>query len=261
MELSISVITISFNNLTELKETCSSIDEQQCPPWEHWIIDGSTNSEIRDWLVGTQHPPYRKWISEPDKGISDAFNKGIIRATGTIVNMLNSGDRFRDATVLETVARAFTDNNGITWLHGKCLTTRGGKQVVLGKPFDKEKLYRGMRSVWHQTMFVKRSLHDKYGLYDTSIRIAMDYDFVCRIANEPFLFLEKELVIFAPHGVSQSSYLDALSQMKQVYQKYFGNSTLLEIWQLRLKMLYYLLKSPAGKFLYNIKTKLKLENI
>ena len=261
MSLPISIITICFNNLAELKSTCDSVDRQSLSPFEHWIIDGSTNGEIRDFLENHPQPSYRKWLSERDKGIADAFNKGIQRAGGEILNMLNSGDCYYAADVLELITKTFQNAPSITWLHGKCQTQRGGRDVILGKPFEKEKLYRGMRSVWHQTIFLKKELHHTYGLYDQKLNIAMDYDFLCRMAEEPFIFLERQLVIFAPYGISQTSYLASLRQMEQVYTKYFGKSLKLKLWHFRLRVLYYMLNGPLGKFLYAVKTRLKLENM
>jgi hypothetical protein len=104
-------------------------------------------------------------------------------------------------------------------------------------------------------------LHNKYGLYNTELKIAADYDFLCRIANERFTFLETPLVNFAPSGISSSSYFLSLAEMKKVYASHFGKSLLLNIWQLRLKLLFRLLHSPAGNFLYRIKTRLNLENM
>ena len=73
----LSIITICFNNLKDLKKTCASVESQSQLPDEHWIINGSTNTEIENWLLHTNQPNFRKWINERDKGISDAFNKGI----------------------------------------------------------------------------------------------------------------------------------------------------------------------------------------
>jgi len=259
--ITISVITICFNNLEELKTTLHSVDQQQVKPYEHWIIDGSSNTDIKNYLDNNPQPDYRKWLSEKDNGIADAFNKGIVRSEGRILNMLNSGDYYIDATTLQTVSKAFEEKPVITWLHGKYKLLRGGVWVVIGKPFEPGKLYRGMRSVAHQSMFVEKTLHTKYGLYDTSLNISMDYDFVCRIAEEPFAFIENPLIVFAPDGTSQRNYLAALQQAKKVYEKYFGKSLMLEIWQLRLKTLYHLLNGPAGSILYKIKVWLKLENM
>ena len=257
----ISVITICFNNLNETIETCKSVDRQQKKPFEHIIIDGSSNDGIKNYLEQNSQPGYRRWLCEPDEGIADAFNKGVLMASGDIVVMLNSGDTFFDKMTIATVTETFGENPFIQWVHGKYQLIRVNQKVVIGKPFEKAKLYRGMRSICHQTMFVKKSLHHKYGLYDKSEKIGMDYDFLCRIADEPFIFIKKTLVNFAPAGTSSVQYLKALKDAKRIYEKHFGKSAMLWIWQLRLKFLYYLLKSPVGIFLYKIKTRLKLENI
>ena len=258
---SISIITISFNNLTELRETCNSVDIQKQLPFEHIIIDGSTNTDIRNFLQSGSQPVYRKWISEPDDGIADAFNKGLAMAKGDIVVMLNSADTLYEASTLNTVAEFFERDSGLQWIHGKYQLIRGNQKVIIGKPHEKSKLYRGMRSTCHQTMFYKKSLHDKYGLYNTSEKIGMDYDFLCRIADEPFLFTETVLINFAPQGISSANYLPALKDARRIYENHFGKSFMLQLWQLRLKLLHYLLKSPIGNFLYKLKKTLKLENM
>lgn len=258
---SISIITICYNNLQELIETCNSVDMQSRKPFEHLIVDGSTNIQIKDYLEQHPQPLYRKWINERDNGISDAFNKGILNTGGDIIVMLNSGDAFFDTHSIEIATKKFEENPSLQWLHGKYKIFRGNIWVIIGKPFERKKLYRGMRSICHQSMFVKRRLYNKYGLYNTAERIAMDYDFLCRIADEPFSFLEHPLVIFQPSGVSGVNYLESLRHARGIYEKYFGRSIILSLWQMRLRILFYLLKSPIGNLLYKIKTKFGLENM
>lgn len=259
--IQVSIITICFNNLPELQSTCASVDRQSIPPFEHWIVDGSSNTEIKQWLESHPQPDYRKWICERDKGIGDAFNKGVQRATGDWINMLNSGDRYRDADALAAVHQTIRQHPAIRWMHSKYELQRGGLWVVIGKPFDPTKLYRGMRSLSHQSMFVQRTLHDQYGYYDISLRNAMDYDFVCRIAAEPFVFIEQALVVFAPGGATDQHYLRSLAETRTVYERHFGYSWKLVAWQGRLKALYHLMRSPIGSTLYRIKVWLKLENL
>ena len=259
--ISITVITICFNNLQELINSCNSVDLQSHKPFEHIVIDGSTKPEIKNYLEQNLQPSYRRWICEPDNGIADAFNKGIQDAKGNIVVMLNSGDTFFAENVIEIVTKEFVQKPALEWLHGKYIAHRGNSWVTLGKPFEKKKLYRGMRSICHQTMFVKKHLHTRYGLYDIQLKFAMDYDFLCRIAEEPFEFLPIIMVAYAPAGKSDTDYLLSLRYSRNVYLKYFPGSLKLSLWQLRLKLLYYLLQSPIGIFLYKIKRKLKLENM
>lgn len=257
----ISIITICFNNLQDVINTCNSVDMQLQKPYEHIIIDGSTDNEIKNYLENNQQPVYRKWICETDNGIYDAMNKGIKSATGNILVMLNSGDTFYNDSVIAIAAKTFNSDNSLQWLHGKYQLLRGNQKVIIGKPFEKSKLYRGMRSICHQSMFVKKQLHDKYGLYNTTLKVAADYDFLCRIANEKFTFISSPIINFAPGGISSSSYFASLKESKKVYEKYYGKSFLLSLWQLRLIILHYLLHSPFGNFLYKIKTRLKLENM
>lgn len=257
----ITVITICFNNLGEVIDTCRSVDMQETKPFQHLVIDGSTNDAIKNYLETNPQPSYRNWICEPDKGIADAFNKGIRNSNGNIVVMLNSGDSFYDEKAISTALDAFNKDDSLQWLHSKYKLLRGNQWVIIGKPFEKNKLYRGMRSICHQTMFLKKQLHDTYGLYSTTEKIAMDYDLLCRIADEKFIFIERPLVSFAPAGISSSNYALSLIEARRVYERYFGKSFLLFTWQLRLKTLFYLLHSPIGNFLYKIKTGLKLENM
>ncbi len=256
----ISIITICFNNLEELKQTCESVEKQQELPYEHIIIDGSTNSNINNWLTGSPQPPIRKWIFERDKGIADAFNKGISIANGEIIVLLNSGDMFFDSEVLSNVSKRFLIDADLMWLHGKYKIKRGGEWVIIGKIFEAKKLYRGMRSLCHQTMFVKKELYSKFGVYNKDLKIAMDYDFVIRIRYEKFSFINTPLVSFAPDGTSSINYYRSLEEARLVYFKYFGRSVKLQLWQLRLKILHYLLHSPIGNSLYFIKRKLNLAN-
>lgn len=256
----ISIITICFNNLDELQQTCLSVDKQPEPPFEHIIVDGSTETDIRNWLESTLQPPYRKWICERDNGISDAFNKGINKASGQIINLLNSGDIFFDESALTIIKEAFEKDPDLMWCHGKLHLYRGGQWVSIGKPFDPKKLYRGMRSVFHPTMYVKKDLFKKYGLFDTNVKIAMDYDFLCRIAGEKFSFINHTLASFDPKGVSSNRYLDAMKESFACYRKYYGYSFKQTLWGWRLTLLHYLINSRIGKSLYKLKVKMSLEN-
>jgi glycosyltransferase involved in cell wall biosynthesis len=257
----ITIITICYNNIEELKATCQSVDAQLGKPYEHWIIDGSKNDEIKNYLTTTIQPIYRKWLCEPDKGIADAFNKGIKNATGDFIQFLNSGDVLYNEKVISIVQSTLQQNPNSKWLHGQLQMQRGGQQVIIGKPFDESKVYRGMRGTFHPTMVTHKSLFIKYGGFSSDYKIAMDYDFLVRIRKEPFIFVAQPLAIFDDTGVSSNNYIASLQEMGTIYRKHCGKSHKLIFWQLRLKFLHFLLQSKVGKWLYRWKTKLKLENI
>jgi glycosyltransferase involved in cell wall biosynthesis len=238
------------------------VDKQIIQPFEHVIINGSTNDEIQKYFENTTPVPYRKVINESDKGIADAFNKGIERSTGDVIVLLNSGDLLYDENVVKVVLSKFDGDKSLMWLHGKYRYQRSGVWVTLGKPFDPEKLYRGMRSLSHQTMYVRRELYDKYGLYDNSFIIAMDFDFVARIRFEKFLFLNELLAINVPGGISTERYNVALKEAGIVVKKYLGISWKNKLWTLRLKTLKAIQDIPVvGRILYKIKVALGLANV
>ncbi|MEO7530572.1 MAG: glycosyltransferase [Sediminibacterium sp.] len=256
----ISVITICFNNLADLQRTCASVDAQTQLPDEHWVINGSTEDDIEQWVLHTPQPAYRKWLNEKDKGISDAFNKGIDKANSTLTHLLNSGDVYASADILQTVIEVFEKEPLVQWTSGNMQMIRAGKPVVVGKPFEKTKLYRGMRSVSHPTWFVKKEVYDRIGLYSIEYKIAMDYDMMCRIVNEPYVYINKTITVFDDAGISSNNYLGSLAENRKVYESHFGFSFPLLLWQFRLRMLHYLLQTSFGKGLFNLKKKMGLEN-
>ena len=256
-----SIITICFNNLADLQTTIASVDMQALKPYEHIIINGSTKPDIEEWLSTNPQPGYRMVVNEKDKGIADAFNKGIHRAKGDIILLLNSGDELAQPDTLQVVNDLFVKNPNITWLHGKYWFKRGGIWVVLGKPYERSKLYRGMRSICHQTMYVKKLVYEKYGDFTLEFPICMDYDYLVRMRDEPFVFTETLLARFAPGGISMQRSKQILKENYLIYKKYIGFSIWQWLWNIRLYTLITLMNSPFGKILYRLKVKLGLENM
>ena len=252
--MKLSIITICFNNLQELIKTCNSVDCQLEKPFEHIIINGSTNNEIKDWFNTQSYNNYRLILNERDSGIFDAFNKGILMAKGDVVHILNSGDVYYDENATRIVAKQFIDLPDVKWVSGNILMHRGGNWVNIGKPFDKKQVYKGMRATSHPTWFVKKELYERLGLYK-NYSIAMDYDMMCRIKEEPYAYIKYTLVKFDQSGVSNSRYLDSLKQNIEVYESNFGFSLKSRFWQFRLKLLYLFLQTWVGKKALSLKMK------
>lgn len=243
-------------------DTCRSVDEQTVSPFEHLIINGSSTTEIEDYFSTNETATFRKIFNERDNGIADAFNKGIKRTDGDAILLLNSGDCLYDKNVVKIVLEKFNEDKDLMWLHGKYRFNRSGVWVTLGKPFEEKKLYRGMRSLSHQTMYVKKELYDRHGLYDSSYKIAMDFDFVARIRKEKFLFLPEILATGIPDGISSSQYDLSLKEANRVVKKYLGKSWKNTLWNTRLKTLKAIQNIPVlGKMLYRIKVALGLANL
>lgn len=258
MQYNLSIVTICFNNLEELKTTIESVDEQKLSPFEHIIIDGSTNKDIQEYLKSSQLPAYRQWISEPDEGISDAFNKGIQKATGDIIHILNSGDLYYDEHTTQKVLNTFESDTSIKWTHGQYVQEMGGNWIVTGKQFNPNELYRGMHKVGHPTMFVKKELYDQHGLFDISLKYAMDYDFLVRISQEKFKYIPEPLIIFTPGGLSNQQRIKAFNEIGAIYQRYFKPSFKFYYWRYRMLLFYKLVDTRLGSKLIALKNRKKL---
>lgn len=257
MQLRLSVITICFNNLPELVETCRSVDEQSRRPDEHLIIDGSTNEEILNWLLHTPQPSYRRWIHEKDRGIADAFNKGITHAKYELTHLLNSGDRYTQSDSIKKVMDHFIEDKDLMWVHSQYIQHRGDTDVVSGVAFEKNKLWRGMRTIAHPTMFIKKQVYDNHGLYNTGYKIAMDYDMLVRMRNEKSKFIPAALVYFAPGGASNVQFHKGLKEVKHIHKTHIGPSWKQKAWQLRQRLLNSFMKTGAGKKWFAAKNKSK----
>ncbi len=258
MNNDLSVVTIAFNNVDELKITCASVDKQLQHPHEHLIIDGSANMEIVHWLEQNSQPSYRRWIHERDNGISDAFNKGIQHASGNIIHLLNSGDTYYTNDAIAMNKNCFEKDKELMWTHSLYVQHRGGIDVITGAPFSKDLLWKGMRTVAHPTMFVRKELYEQYGLFNTDYTIAMDYDFLIRIRNEKFLFIEKPLIYFSPGGASNNQFYKGLAEVKRSYHHYIGNSIKLNLWQTRQIILARFMTTGLGKLMFKLKNKNKV---
>jgi len=257
---SVSVVTICFNNPEDVKITCASLDGQTVKPAEHWIINGSTAPAIAEWLETKPQPSYRKWAHITNQHIAGNFNRGIEKVNGDFIHLLNSGDSYAENDVLQKVVDFLDTHPSVQWISGKLRTQRSGRMVEIGKPFKKQKLYRGMRSVSHPTWFVRKEVYGRHGLYNTAYRIAMDYDMMCRIAFEPYQFIDLTITYFDNTGISSVKYLDSLKENIKAYESYFGYSLKCRLWQKRLKTLHLLLQTGFGKWLFGLKKKLGLEN-
>ncbi len=253
--MKLSIITICFNNLQDLIKTCDSVDRQIEKPFEHIIVNGSTNDDIKDWFIAQNKNNCRLIINERDAGISDAFNKGILLAKGDLIHLLNSGDIYYDENATQIVSKKINDLPNVNWVSGNIVLHRGGNWVTIGKPFDKKQVYKGMRAISHPTWFVKKEVYDRLGLYK-NYSIAMDYDMMCRIKEEPYAYINYTLIKFDNTGVSNSRYLDSLKQNIEVYESNFGYSLKSRFWQFRLKLLHLFLQTWLGKEAFSLKIKL-----
>jgi glycosyltransferase involved in cell wall biosynthesis len=180
--MKISVITAVYNRVATVGHAMVSIQAQTYPNVEHVVQDGGSTDGTLDVLTQLAIPStYVR--SEPDKGIYDAINRGLARATGDVVGFMHSDDFYADDCVLECVAEAFADPDvdgvygdlqyvAVEIPHGVVRHWRSGE-------YSRSKLGRGWMPP-HPTLYLRRAVLDRWGLYDTNYQIAADYDAMLR---------------------------------------------------------------------------------
>lgn len=180
--MKISLITVTYNSAETLCDTLQSVLNQTFKDIDYIIVDGASKDSTMD-IVKEFEPKFEgrlRWLSEPDKGIYDAMNKGVMMAQGEIVGILNSDDFFASNDILEKVNAAFKENPDVDGVYADVRYVGWndtGKTVRMfsGKDFKREKLCWGKMPP-HPSFYVKRECYDKFGLYSLDYPICADYD-------------------------------------------------------------------------------------
>lgn len=199
----VSIITINYNDCEALIRTVDSIVNQSWRDFEHIIIDGGSTDGSKDYIEKNKiFFSYR--ISEPDKGIYNAMNKGIAKANGEYLLMLNAGDVLHNNEVLSKVFEKTNFNQDI--IYGD--VDRESKGVVFAESIFPDKLTFGfLRNgmISHQAVFFKRNLHNIVGFYDETLKYGADWKFiilaVCKY-NASYIHLDFKMAICNTNGLT-----------------------------------------------------------
>lgn len=216
----ISVITVVFNGAEHLEEAMLSVLGQDYADLEYIIIDGGSTDGSLD-IIKRYEDRIDYWVSEPDRGIYDAMNKGIAAARGELIGLLNADDRYEPGA-LKVVAAASADNPGAGIFYGNSYILQEDMGMRY-KSYGSARFWRGM-GFPHQAMFVRRAVHNAIGTYDTNYRIAADYDLLLRAMANGILFshLDAFLVSYRNTGLSGSNLYATLNETRKVGRKHFG---------------------------------------
>lgn len=194
----ISIVTPTFNAARYLLQTIRSIATQRYPHVEYIVIDGGSTDGTLD-IVKAHEGLISRWISEPDDGISDAFNKGISMATGEIIGIINADDYYHPGA-FDAVVSGSAENPAADVYFGDAIHERfDGSGTFLFKPAlpIRKFIWRRM-PISHPATFVRRSAYERFGLYDTRYRFAMDYDLILRMYRRgaKFCYISSTLAHF-----------------------------------------------------------------
>lgn len=208
---SFSIITVCYNSGKTIERTLQSVSSQDWSNLEHVVIDGgSTDSTIG--LINDFHPRIAKLISEPDDGIYDAMNKGLGIATGDIVAFLNADDYYANSSVLSNIAEFFSKGEFQAVMGDVGYFKEGSAGRVIrryrSKIFSPKKLNRGVMPA-HPAFFIRREILTQLGGFNSSYKIAGDFELIVRIfrsQNIKLGYLPEVLVNMQMGGISTSGW-------------------------------------------------------
>lgn len=215
----VTIITATYNSSATIADTLESVKSQDHPDIEHIIVDGISRDDTLEIVRRYSH--VSKMVSEKDKGIYDAMNKGIGMATGEVIGILNSDDFYADSSVISKVARAF-EETGCDALYADLVYV---DQQDVGKAvrFWRAGAYRENAFKWgwmppHPTFFVRRELYDKYGVFSLDLKTAADYELMLRFIHKHRIrvhYLPEVLVKMRAGGASNASFRNRLNANRQ----------------------------------------------
>jgi glycosyltransferase involved in cell wall biosynthesis len=217
--MKISIITATYNSAATVKDTLDCIRQQDHPDIEHILVDGGSTDQTA--AIVKSFPHVAKWISEKDKGIYDAMNKGIGLATGELIGILNSDDIYTGPSVLSTVARAFADPSVKTAYADLQYVHPDDPDKVIRTwktgSFDKKNFYFGWMPP-HPTFFVRKEIYEQTGLFNIGLRSAADYEIMLRILLKygvPAHYIPGVMVKMRAGGMSNASLWNRLRANKE----------------------------------------------
>lgn len=198
----LSIICCTWNSAKYLPESIRSVLSQDYSDIEYVFVDGGSTDGTLDQIAAIPQPV--KLLRNIRGGISRAMNAGIEIATGDVIAHLHSDDYYVHHKVLSSVVKAF-EESGAKWLFGRCLSDVGGKRIsenYVVPRYDYRRLLKG-NFIPHPATFIRRDLFQRAGLFDESIKYAMDYDLWLRLAKiSPPLQINEHLAVFRWHAGS-----------------------------------------------------------
>lgn len=192
--MKVSIITVCYNRKATIKQSINSVLNQDYPNIEYIIIDGNSSDGTQS-IIESYSDKITHYISEPDKGMYDAINKGLKLATGDIIGLMHSDDVFYDNNVVSKIVNSFLMSSYADAVYGDGIyvTNDAEERIIrnrIGGQYNFEKLKSGWLPL-HPTVYIKKSIIEKYGYYSLDFKIASDTEFLLR-----YLFKYKINIIY-----------------------------------------------------------------
>lgn len=253
--MKVSIITVVYNGGDTIEASILSVASQSFSAIEHIVVDGASTDDTMS-VVQKHRDKIKCVISEPDKGLYDAMNKGIRCAEGDIIGILNADDVYCDEGCIDSVVKEFTKND-VDVVYGNLVYVSSGdlRKVVRyynSESFAIEKFAYGMMPA-HPTFFVYKKYYEKYGFYKTDYRIAADFELVVRFLstyNASYTCLPKVLIKMRMGGVSTKGFKSNWILNMEILRACRENmikTNLIKIWSKYFIKLFQLVQRPDMK--------------
>lgn len=213
----ISIITICLNSEKTIEQTIQSIINQKYLNLEYLIIDGgSTDGTLK--IIEKYQYNIDYLVSEKDKGISDAFNKGLERTSGDLIGIVSADDYLPEDS-LKAVAETWNANQDVDVIHGNSVVCGlSNKKRFIVKP-DKD-----FRAIWkrqplkHSAMYITRKAYLKFGKYDIKYHLAMDYELTLRyyLKGARFIYIDKVVGAFRVGGINNQYFMKTIAEVRDI---------------------------------------------
>ena len=238
--MKISIITVCYNSSLFIRSAIESVFNQSHSDIEYIVIDGRSNDGTID-IINEYADRIAHVVSEPDKGIYDALNKGLALADGEVIAFLHSDDLYFDNNVISKVVAIFSDDS-IDVVYGDVYFFSDSNVTKVRRRYRSDKLSES-NLAWgkmpaHPAMFIRRRIYEEIGYFETDFKIAADYEFLCRLvhyANLKPVQLSSVLVRMRLGGVSTAGLRSTILLNKEVFRAIRKNGIYTNIFMLLSK--------------------------
>ena len=245
--MKISLITVTYNSGKTLACTLESVLSQSYPNVEYILVDGASKDDTVS-IIKEYEPKFdgrMKWISEPDKGLYDAMNKGIRMASGDVIGILNSDDFFTSNDVLKQVTNAFEANKELDAVYGDVHFVHPDNLDKCVRYYSSKIFKRGLMKIGfmpaHPSFYLKKERFEQYGVYKTDYKIAADFEFLLRVIyknNIRTQYLPMDMVTMRTGGASTSGLESHKRIMKEHLRAFRENGLRNNVFMLSLRYPY-----------------------
>ena len=238
--MKISIVTVTYNSEKTLEETFESVLQQKFRPLEYVVVDGGSKDSTLDIIkryerIFEENGISYLWSSERDKGISDAFNKGIKRASGELIGIINSDDKLAENALVQ-LAEAYNSSDDVYF--GDCIVFNDSdSNQFVAKPtaaVNISGIVKGM-IFYHPSTFITQNAYNKYGVYDINMKYCMDRELLLRFfrSGAKFVYINKPLAYYREGGVNQVNHMKCVRENRDISIKYG-----MPYWKAHIRMIY-----------------------